>query len=61
MMPVPGGVGVAEAGYTFGLQAIGVPSPIAVSTAIAFRLVTFYLPPLWCSQAMTWLRRNAYV
>jgi uncharacterized membrane protein YbhN (UPF0104 family)/tRNA A-37 threonylcarbamoyl transferase component Bud32 len=61
MMPVPGGVGVAEAGYTFGLQAIGVPSPIALSTAIAFRLVTFYLPPLWCSQAMTWLRRNAYV
>ena len=61
MMPVPGGVGVAEAGYTFGLQAIGVPSPIAVSTAIAFRLVTFYLPPLWCSQAMSWLRRNAYV
>lgn len=61
MMPVPGGVGVAEAGYTFGLQAIGVPSPIAVSTAIAFRLVTFYLPPLWCSQAMRWLRRNAYV
>jgi uncharacterized membrane protein YbhN (UPF0104 family) len=61
MLPVPGGVGVAEAGYTYGLQAIGVPSAIAMSTAIAFRLVTFYLPPLWCSQAMRWLRRNAYV
>jgi uncharacterized membrane protein YbhN (UPF0104 family) len=61
MLPVPGGVGVAEAGYTYGLQAIGVPSAIAVSTAIAFRLVTFYLPPVWCSQAMRWLRRNAYV
>jgi uncharacterized protein (TIRG00374 family) len=61
MMPVPGGVGVAEAGYTYGLQAIGVPTSIAVSTAVAFRLVTFYLPPLWCSQAMRWLRRNAYV
>jgi uncharacterized membrane protein YbhN (UPF0104 family) len=57
LMPVPGGVGVAEAGYTYGLQAIGVPS----ATALAFRLVTFYLPPLWCSQAMRWLRRNAYV
>ena len=33
MMPVPGGVGVAEAGYTYGLQAIGVPTTIAVSTA----------------------------
>jgi uncharacterized membrane protein YbhN (UPF0104 family) len=61
LMPVPGGVGVAEAGYTYGLQAIGIPAPIAVSTALAFRLVTFYLPPLWCSQAMRWLRRNAYV
>jgi uncharacterized membrane protein YbhN (UPF0104 family) len=61
LMPVPGGVGVAEAGYTYGLQAIGVPTAIAVSTALAFRLVTFYLPPLWCSQAMRWLRRNAYV
>jgi uncharacterized membrane protein YbhN (UPF0104 family)/tRNA A-37 threonylcarbamoyl transferase component Bud32 len=61
LMPVPGGVGVAEAGYTYGLQAIGVPTTIAVSIALAFRLVTFYLPPLWCSQAMRWLRRNAYV
>lgn len=61
LMPVPGGVGVAEAGYAYGLQLIGVPAPIAVSTAVAFRLVTFYIPPLWCSQAMRWLRRNAYV
>ena len=61
LMPVPGGVGVAEAGYTYGLMAIGVPSAVAVSTAIAFRLVTFYIPPLWCSQAMRWLNKNAYV
>jgi uncharacterized membrane protein YbhN (UPF0104 family) len=61
LLPVPGGVGVAEAGYTYGLQAVGVPPAIAVATAIAFRLVTFYLPPIWCSLAMRWLRRNAYV
>jgi uncharacterized membrane protein YbhN (UPF0104 family) len=61
MLPVPGGVGVAEAGYAFGLQAVGVPSAVAVSTAVAFRMVTFYLPPLWCSLSMRWLRRNAYV
>lgn len=61
LLPVPGGVGVAEAGYTYGLQAVGVPAAIAVVVAIAFRLVTFYLPPTWCSQAMRWLRRNAYV
>lgn len=61
LMPVPGGMGVAEAGYTAGLQAVGVPSAIALSTAIAFRLVTFYLPPLWGSAAMRWLRREEYV
>ena len=47
LMPVPGGVGVAEAGYIAGLQAIGNESTIAISTALSFRLVTFYLPPLW--------------
>ncbi len=61
LMPVPGGMGVAEAGYTAGLQAIGVPSAIAISTAIAFRLVTFYLPPLWGSVSMRWLRTHEYV
>ena len=61
LMPVPGGVGVAEAGLTYGLQAIGVPSAVALSTAIGYRLVTFYLPPLWGSLAMRWLRKRAYV
>jgi hypothetical protein len=28
---------------------------------IHFRLVTFYLPPLWGSVAMGWLRRHHYV
>jgi len=61
LMPVPGGMGVAEAGYTAGLQAIGVDSATAMSTAIAFRLVTFYLPPIWGSGAMRWLRKRQYV
>ena len=58
LMPVPGGMGVAEAGYTAGLQAIGIPSSVAISTAIAMRLVTFYLPPIWGAPAMGWLRRR---
>ncbi len=61
LMPVPGGVGVAEAGYTFGLEAIGVPSSIAISTALAFRLVTFYLPPIWGSVSTRWLRKHEYI
>ena len=60
-MPVPGGMGVAEAGYTAALVAFGVPHAAALSTAMAFRLVTFYLPPIWGAFAMKWLRGRDYV
>ena len=60
-MPVPGGMGVAEAGYTAALVAFGVPHTAALSTAMAFRLVTYYLPPLWGGVAMKWLRGREYV
>jgi uncharacterized membrane protein YbhN (UPF0104 family)/tRNA A-37 threonylcarbamoyl transferase component Bud32 len=60
-MPVPGGMGVAEAAYTAGLVALGVPSAPAMSTAIAFRMVTYYLPPLWGAIAMRWLRQHSYL
>jgi uncharacterized protein (TIRG00374 family) len=60
-MPVPGGMGVAEAAYTAGLVALGVPSATAMSTAIAFRIVTYFLPPLWGAIAMRWLRQHAYL
>jgi uncharacterized membrane protein YbhN (UPF0104 family) len=60
-MPVPGGMGVAEAAYTAGLIAIGVPDTAALSTTLIYRLVTFYLPPLWGAPAMRWLRRHSYV
>ena len=59
LLPVPGGVGVAEAGLTAGLIAIGIPDGIAASTAIAFRLVTFYLPPLWGVFAVKWLKQQS--
>ncbi len=60
-MPVPGGVGVAEAGFTAGLIAIGIPDGAATSTALAFRLVTFYLPPLWGVFAMRWLKGQSHL
>ena len=60
-MPVPGGVGVAEAGYVACRQAVGVSDTVAISAALAYRLVTFYLPPLWGSVAMGWLKRNQYL
>ena len=60
-MPVPGGMGVAEAAYTAGLMALGVPNAPALSTSIAFRMVTYYLPPVWGSIAMRWLRQHSYL
>jgi len=58
-MPVPSWVGIAEAGYTAGLIAIGVPEAAATSTALAYRLVTFYLPPLWGVFAMRWMKKQS--
>jgi uncharacterized protein (TIRG00374 family) len=60
-MPVPGGMGVAEAGYTAALVALGIPETAAVSTAITFRLVTYYLPPIWGAFAMRWMRHHEYL
>jgi uncharacterized membrane protein YbhN (UPF0104 family) len=60
-MPVPGGMGVAEAAYTAGLVALGVPSAAAMSTAIAFRVVTYLLPPVWGAIAMRWLRQHSFI
>jgi uncharacterized membrane protein YbhN (UPF0104 family) len=61
IMPVPGGVGVVEAAVTAGLVAVGVPQAAAVSSAVMYRLVTFYLPPIWGGFAMRWLRRHEYL
>jgi uncharacterized protein (TIRG00374 family) len=58
-MPVPGGVGVSEAAYTAGLIAVGVPDGAAASTALAVRLVTFYVPPLWGYFAMRWMKQQS--
>jgi uncharacterized membrane protein YbhN (UPF0104 family) len=60
-MPVPGGVGVAEAAYTAGLVGIGIPHAAALSTAIAVRILTFYLPPIWGAFSMKWLRTHSYL
>jgi uncharacterized membrane protein YbhN (UPF0104 family) len=61
VMPIPGGVGVSEAAIAFCLTAIGIPSATAAAIAIVYRLLTFYLPPIWGGFAMRWLRRQAYL
>lgn len=60
-MPVPGGIGVSEAAFTACFVALGIPQTAALATAIAFRLVTYYLPPIWGVFSMRWLRTHEYV
>ena len=55
--PVPGGLGVAEAGLVAGLTAAGVPSDLAVAAALTHRLLTFWLPPVAGWLAMRRLQR----
>jgi uncharacterized membrane protein YbhN (UPF0104 family) len=59
--PVPGGMGVAEAGLTAGLTAAGIPSTIAVAAVMTHRILTFWLPPLGGWVAMRDLTRRKYI
>jgi uncharacterized membrane protein YbhN (UPF0104 family) len=60
-MPVPGGIGVSEAALSFCLMAIGIPESAAVAIAVVYRVLTFYLPPIWGGFAMRWLKRHDYL
>ena len=42
VIPSPGGIGPVEAALWGGLTVAGVPSSIALSTAVLYRLITFY-------------------
>jgi uncharacterized membrane protein YbhN (UPF0104 family) len=61
LMPVPGGVGAAEAGLTAGLVALGIEESTAFAVAFTHRLCTYYLPPIWGYLSLRWLRRKAYI
>ena len=61
LIPVPGGIGAAEAGLSAGLIAMGVDQSIAFAIAITQRLCTFYLPPIWGYASLRWLTRKGYV
>lgn len=61
LMPIPGNIGVSEAALTAGLMAVGIPQAAALSAAIVYRMVTFYLPPIWGYAAMRVMRRRGYL
>ena len=47
LIPVPGGIGVAEGGLTYGLVLAGVPEEKALAAVLLYRMASFYLPPIW--------------
>ncbi len=59
--PVPGGMGVVEAGMIFGLTAAGISQSVAVAAVFVQRLFTAYLPPIWGWFVLMWLRRREYL
>ena len=59
--PVPGGMGVVEAGMILGLTAAGISESDATAAVFIQRLFSSYLPPLWGWFTLLWLRRREYV
>lgn len=60
-MPIPGGVGVAEATMTALLVTFGVDEPAAFAVTAVYRLITFYLPALEGLFGSRWLERHDYI
>ena len=61
LIPVPGGIGAAEASLSAALIAMGVDKPTAFAIALTQRLCTFYLPPIWGFVSLRWLSRKGYL
>jgi uncharacterized protein (TIRG00374 family) len=61
LLPVPGGIGVSEAGLTLGLSAAGLPSEIAFAAAVAYRFASFYLPPIGGWFCYQWLVQRRFL
>ena len=61
LMPVPGGIGVAEAALTTGFISLGVDPATAFAAALTCRMVTFYTPPFIGWFALRWLQRQKFL
>jgi glycosyltransferase 2 family protein len=57
--PIPGGVGIVEAGMVTIYTAFGVPRPVAVAVVFAYCLVSFWLPSLVGFALVLLLERKA--
>jgi uncharacterized membrane protein YbhN (UPF0104 family) len=58
LVPIPGGIGIAELGLTVGLVSAGMTEEAALAAVLLYRASTFYIPPVWGFFAMRSLQRN---
>jgi uncharacterized membrane protein YbhN (UPF0104 family) len=61
LIPVPGGIGVAETALSGALIAVGIPQGVAVAAAITHRMCTSYIPPVFGWYASRWLTERDYL
>jgi uncharacterized protein (TIRG00374 family) len=61
LAPTPGGMGVQEAVIAGALVAAGVDQSVAYPATIMYRIVTFFLPPIWGYFSLRWLESNGYI
>lgn len=61
LVPIPGGIGVAEAVLTSFLVLAGLGADEAFAAAVVFRIATFYIPAGEGFFALRWLQNRGYV
>ena len=61
LVPIPGGIGVAEAVLTSFLTIAGLEADEAFAAAVVFRIATFYVPAAAGFFAMKWLETNEHL
>ncbi|GMQ94143.1 MAG: lysylphosphatidylglycerol synthase transmembrane domain-containing protein [Acidimicrobiia bacterium] len=61
LVPIPGGIGVAEAVLTSFLIVFGLSPEQAFAVAVIFRIATFYIPAAEGFVAMKWLEANGHL
>jgi uncharacterized protein (TIRG00374 family) len=61
LMPVPGGIGVAEAALTASLVAFGIPNDVALAASLTHRFASYYFLPVPGYFSMRWLSAHRYL
>jgi len=61
LIPVPGGIGIYEAGLTAGLTAMGIDPATATAAVLTDRMITAYIPPVFGYISISWMTKHDYL